>query len=281
MGIRKQPFGYQIRFGMIVTNPPEAETVCWIFERYAAGFSYRKLVDALAERGVPYDEGKPWNKNMVARILVDRRYIGTNGYPAIVTPEQFQRAAASRPETGTLAEENSAVKAIRSLVRCAGCGGRLQRRTNNIGYERWICPSCEGAPGRPSTPVLAASILALLNGLIQNPEQLRPPASAPITATSRRLQAELDRAMSMGAEEFDGAKAQTLAFSLASARFEELGSGDCETHRLRRAFERRTPTTELDAALLRETVAAILADADGKVSLKLKNEQTIGREPSI
>lgn len=280
MGIRKQPFGYQISFGTIVASQPEAETVRWIFLRYAEGVSYAGLVEELAERGVPYDMDKPWNKNMVARILANKRYIGTGGYPPIITPEQFQRAAVKRPGTGVLADENTDVKLIRPLIRCADCGGRLQRKTNNMGYERWFCPECGVSSNLSSTPNLTAAIIPLLNRLIRNPEQVKVPGYPTNPVTSRRLQAELDRIMSMGTEEFDSAKAKTLTLALAAARFEELGSRDCETSRLRRFFESRTSITELDAVLLRETVAAILIGADGKVSLKLKNEQTIGRESS-
>lgn len=60
---RKQPFGYRIVCGEIVPHESEAATVQWIFATYLAGASYSTLVGALQERGVPYDTGKPWNKN--------------------------------------------------------------------------------------------------------------------------------------------------------------------------------------------------------------------------
>lgn len=73
--IRKQPFGYWIVCGESVPHEGEVETVRWIFDSYLAGASYSTLVGALQERGVPYDVGKDWNKNMVARILEDRRLL--------------------------------------------------------------------------------------------------------------------------------------------------------------------------------------------------------------
>ena len=86
---RKQPFGYRMEFGEYTPHPAEAETVRRIYQTYLAGASYQELVEALQERGVAYDEGKLWNKNMVARILEDKRYIGTDRYPAILPEEQF------------------------------------------------------------------------------------------------------------------------------------------------------------------------------------------------
>ena len=86
---RKIPFGYRMEFGTYIPQPAEAETVRRIYQTYLAGASYKALVEALQERGVVYDECKLWNKNMVARILEDARYVGMDRYPAILPEEQF------------------------------------------------------------------------------------------------------------------------------------------------------------------------------------------------
>ena len=95
---RKWPFGYKMEFGEIVLHPAEAETVCWIYDSYLAGASYNALVDRLQERGIPYDGDKPWNKNMAARILADRRYTGEGGLPSIIPEAQFRMVQARRQE---------------------------------------------------------------------------------------------------------------------------------------------------------------------------------------
>jgi len=83
-GNRKQPFGYRMEFGEYTPHPAEAETVRWIYQTYLAGASYQELVEALQERGIAYDEGKLWNKNMVARILEEMglEVCGTHGTTA-------------------------------------------------------------------------------------------------------------------------------------------------------------------------------------------------------
>ena len=63
-----------MQFGEVVKNPPEAELVQRIFEKYLLGASLQTLTDALRDQEIPYEAGKLWNKNMVARILGDRRY---------------------------------------------------------------------------------------------------------------------------------------------------------------------------------------------------------------
>ena len=43
---------------------------------------------------VPYNTGKAvWNKNMVCRVLENRKYIGENAYPQIISDSDFKLAA--------------------------------------------------------------------------------------------------------------------------------------------------------------------------------------------
>lgn len=81
---RKIPFGYRMESGTLLPQTTEAETVRWIYASYLRGNSLKGLADKLREQGVPYMEGKVWNKNMVARILEDQRYAGTEDFPAII-----------------------------------------------------------------------------------------------------------------------------------------------------------------------------------------------------
>ncbi|MGN0593011.1 MAG: recombinase family protein, partial [Ruminococcus sp.] len=75
---RKQPFGYKMEFGKVVENPVESHEVCCIFSAYQRGASFQELAETMREKEVPYDQDKTWNKNMIARILADTRYMGTN-----------------------------------------------------------------------------------------------------------------------------------------------------------------------------------------------------------
>lgn len=115
---RKLPFGYRMEFGEHILQPAEAETVRWIYETYLAEASYKALVEVLQERGVAYDEGRLWNKNMVARILEDQRYIGTDHYPAILPEEQFRSAQEHRRERASPVRKTPAPMEMRRL-----CGG--------------------------------------------------------------------------------------------------------------------------------------------------------------
>jgi len=112
---RKLPFGYRMEFGEYTPHPAEAETVRWIYQTYLAGASYQELVKALQERGVAYDEGKLWNKNMVARILEDKRYVGTDRYPAILPEEQHRGARERRRDRAVPVRKTPAQMELRRL----------------------------------------------------------------------------------------------------------------------------------------------------------------------
>ena len=118
MGKRKQPFGYKMELGEIVPQPQEAETVRSIYLQYLAGASFKQLAEQLQTEDVPYDVDKPWNKNMVARILEDDRYIGEKYFPALIPTEQFHAAQERRKEMRPEYKQTPAQKELRRL-----CGG--------------------------------------------------------------------------------------------------------------------------------------------------------------
>ena len=81
MSLRHIPYGYRIEKGTPVIVPEEAEIVSRIFHRYDDGETLLAVADSLTEQQIDYYEGKrQWNKNMIARILENRKYIGEETY---------------------------------------------------------------------------------------------------------------------------------------------------------------------------------------------------------
>ena len=68
-----------------------------LFSRYDMGVSIRELTEFMNNTAVPYDPGKPWNKNMVARILADTRYLGDSGFPVLIDAAVFLDAEEKSP----------------------------------------------------------------------------------------------------------------------------------------------------------------------------------------
>ena len=115
MANRKQPFGYKMEQGQIVAHPREAEIVQTMFAQYNNGASLGALAQMLNEQEIPYEDGKRWNKNMVARILADERYLGVKGYPVLIDDISFQKAREKREKKQYPVQKTAAQKALRRL----------------------------------------------------------------------------------------------------------------------------------------------------------------------
>ena len=74
---RSIPFGYCMVNGKYALNNPEAEAIRKIFSDYIGGKSLKTIA---AEMTIPYNSGKTvWNKNMVCRVIENKKYIGESG----------------------------------------------------------------------------------------------------------------------------------------------------------------------------------------------------------
>lgn len=238
---RRLPFGYRMEMGELTLHTQEAEVVRWIFEQYCEGIPYNSLVDKLEAQPIPYDEGKSWNKNIVARILENRRYIGERGYPAIVSEEAFDTARKIRDARKAPAKRTEAEKLLRQLS------------------------------GQRRTKMAEAQTLAILNAIIDDPSQIQCPLSDQTVAPD--LKVELDKALSE--LPIDEERAKALVFQTAAARYRAIGPGEYETQRLRRIAEQAGRMDTLDAGILRSLVEAIESKQGEVVSLRLKNGQVI------
>ena len=241
MGKRKQPFGYKMEFGDIVLQPEEADTVRSIYLRYLAGASFKALAEALQEQGLPYDGEKRWNINMVARILQDKRYIGTDRFPPLIAEKQYLAVQERRKKLTHERTQTPAQKELRKL--------------------------CGGAPPQ----YVERQVLGILNRLIHDPQLIN--ASIPNIAESpifQRQRRELDTLLRSPPVDEEQAKSSALA--LASFMLTSIGPEEYETCRLQRLFQSRQPMQGLDAELLRQSIRKITY-CDRIVKILLKNNQ--------
>ncbi len=96
---RNIPFGYCVINGKYDLNIAESQVVQKIFSDYIGGKSLKVIA---SEMKIPYNTAKTvWNKNMVCRVLENKKYIGENGYPQIVEKHEFEQAAQIKAERTT------------------------------------------------------------------------------------------------------------------------------------------------------------------------------------
>ena len=247
MGNRKLPFGYQMRMGEIIRNEPEAKAVQDIFLQYTLGASLKEIAEQMSKTGPAYDEGKSWNKNMIARILENTKYTGADSYPRLVDIKLFEAAVEKRQTKQRLPERTPAQKALKR-----------------------VC-------SKPSTPEIEQQVMHLLSRLAEQPERITQPerTSAPVHTNA---QAELDDILNT--QPLDEDAARILICKLAQEQYDAIGSEEYETERLRRLFAAFECTAELNAELLQSTVSAVLVTQQA-VRLQLKNGQIIGKDDLV
>ena len=247
MGNRKLPFGYRMQMGEIVRSESEAKAVQDIFLQYTLGASLKEIAEQMSRSGPTYDEGKSWNKNMVARILENPKYIGTDSYPRLVDIKIFEAVAEKRQTKQRLPERTPAQKALKR-----------------------IC-------SKPPSPEIEQQVTHLLGRLSEQPERITQPerTSAPVHTNA---QAELDDILDT--QPLDEDAARNLICKLAQEQYDAIGNEEYETERLRRLFTAFECTAELNAELLQSAVSAVLVTCQ-TVRLQLKNGQIIGKDDLV
>ena len=247
MGNRKLPFGYQMRMGEIIRNEPETKAVQDIFLQYTFGASLKEIAEQMSRTGPAYDEGKSWNKNMIARILENPKYTGADSYPKLVDIKLFEAAAEKRQTKQRLPERTPAQKALKRV--------------------------CSKLP----TPEIEKEVMHLLGRLTEKPERIMQPDKQP-TPIHSTTQAELDEILNT--QPLDEAAARSLICKLAQEQYDAIGNEEYETERLRRLFTAFECTAKLNAELLQSAVTAVLVTRQA-VRLQLKNGQIIGKDDLV
>lgn len=242
MGYRKLPYGYRMEMGEACINEEEATYVKQIFSDYLGGASFKSIAGGLTERSITFDGEKPWNKNMVARLLSDERYTGKAGFPEIIPIEVLNEAVAKRQSQKKPQLPSSGYRAAQKLS--------SSRFSKGVEHQ----------------------LLALLNGLIKIPEKIvlpkceikygKNPNRAELDATLRQLPIDEDRA-------------KELIIHGALAAYESIPTSEYEAMRLRHLFKHTGTVTEIDAEFLRASVTRINIRSGHLVSVVLKSGQAV------
>lgn len=273
---RYLPFGYKVELGQITICDSEAEVIRGMFKKYADGAALKAIAEELSRTGPAYTPGKPtWNKNMVARILQNQSYLGTEKYPAILENSAFVSAQEQKEQKPYTITEPAVLKKIKRLFVCGVCGEPLGRRIKTSGGERWHCHS---NPAHISTAVNDTLLLENIHSLFcAIPERLKPQKPSAQTepeptAGIIRLQNEI--ASLLDRENSDDSLMTELILQLATEKYRACDNSHTRTAELQ-ARLKNTASDEINADRLLETVSQIAIYTTGEVSMKLKNGQTI------
>ncbi len=276
-------FGYQLTCGTVTPHELEAEMVRMVFRQYIAGESYSQIAAELEKAGCPYSEGASrWNKNMVGRILQNRKYLGQDAYPMLITENEFQQSALLQREKYTRRDIRTVpeVIALKGKVICGECGSHYERILDSRVGEKWRCRNSEcSTTVKITDTLLTEQVTDLLNYAITTPANIEIPSvethphDLEVTRLTNEINRELDKT------DCDEEYIKILIMARAAAQYAICSDGrlPIKARELRAAFKSHEPSMPFDTDLFECAVDAVIVQPDGAVSLMLKNGQHLNK----
>ena len=258
------PFGYCMRNGEITVDFNESKAVARIFEEYLNGSSLQQIAKLMESEKVQYsDISDRWNKNMVKRIIENKKYLGNEKYPQIIGEKFFTQANEKRMLRATSAYVISEdLQEIRNRTYCLECGHRLSRIGGSSRYEKWDCrnPECYKFEYRLTDRMIIDTVLAVINTAIANSSLLESDCEISTyspTADVIRRQNEINQMIDSTQVDFDRIKSEL--YRLAEMKYDCCTYNDDpqKTKQLRDLLENQKQLNTLNIGLFKFCVNRI------------------------
>lgn len=281
---RNVPFGYQYQNGVITTHSQEVSVLNRIFSEYQNGMPLLDIADRLNAENVEYQPGVTgWNKSRIMRLIEDERYTGKGGFPVISDERTHQAMVEIKAQKNTQhgTDRRSEIFHIDVPVICPTCGGEMVRRHDSRFkkcQQRWICSNaeCHTVIHKADSDLLH-DITVLLNRAIVNPELVQIPVIDD-SMSVQTLKAENEIARTLDTLDYDKNTLRKKMLECASLRYADIDSTPYIAHRLKATLADAEPLSVFSLALFKRTVQAIHLGKDGTVSIKVINDQMVGKD---
>lgn len=174
MAIRTTLYGYQVENGKTVIHNEESEVVKRVFSLYVEGETLNSIATMLTEGNVAYfqDEVK-WNKNTINRMLENKKYMGNDIYPMIISSSIFNQAKVVKERKSCKQETHTPeVELLREITVCGKCGSRFKRANTWGTREKWMCSKGCKCSIYIDDAILEGTVTSNLKMVIRNPDLL-------------------------------------------------------------------------------------------------------------
>lgn len=284
MKYRNIPFGYRFDSGIVVIDSAERKTLERIIAEYLDGKSLLKIAEALNADSVEYMPGTiGWNKARIMRILDDHRYTGEDGLPMLINAATFELLKTKKTSKNNLRETdfNSDIFKLSDKVRCASCGSIMHRRHDSRikCADRWTCENndCSTLVGLADRDLIDR-ITECLNIIIGNPNIIECSTHTSIPANTEVMKTENEIGRILDTRGFDIAEAKKKMLECVSLKYNYIPKDNNISERMKAEFEASSPLSTFSCDLFEKTVSEVLLEANGEITLKLKNGQVIRKE---
>ena len=279
---RTIPFGYCMKNGEITTELKEVYAVATIFSEYLNGNSLLQIARLMESEKIRYTaDSEHWNKNMVKRIIENKKYLGNDKYPQIISEKFFTMANEKRIQKATsVCVISEDLQEIRNRTYCAECGHRLSRIGGNCRHEKWDCrnPDCYRLEYQFTDQMIIGAVLTVLNTAIANTNLIKSSdeisAYSP-TADIIRKQNEINQMTDSARPDFDRIKAEI--FRLAELKYTccTYNENPQKTAEIKALLENYKQLNSLDIGLFKACVSRILISHFCTVEVEFINGVTI------
>lgn len=234
MANRYIPFGYEIIDAEVVIIEREADVVRNVFSLYVQGNSLKNISDRLNMLPISYaGDGRQWDKNIVKRIIENKKYAGDKDYPVIIPPETAELALKCKEKRGgeITAEDKCKLDAYRKITSCGICGSKMMRKHAGSGKNRriyWQCTNRECSCSRHMfrENILDRIIAELLNELTDDLEMIEYTAEKDYERDTEVIRLTNEINDIIGSSKSEAADVIERIMNLASKKFKMCKAGD-------------------------------------------------------
>jgi len=275
------PYGYRIEDGKVTVCQKEAAIVKEIYDKRAAGVILSEIAAILNDRGIPFYGEFGWDKHKVKRTLENDRYLGIDGYPAILDRQTIDKARSFQYYAEVNRSCHPSVHLIKSKIICAKCGTKINRKVERNRRQPvvWFCQGC-GAMLPIIDEALLQAILEshreLKNGLLENTSG--SPFPIPARPSIKLLEDRLHRQLHQ--RDADVQDILALIREWAAEKYEAAKDESADhTERLAAILE-NVSLTEYDDVLVERIVRNIILSETGAITVRYINgmDITTGKE---
>lgn len=273
--IRNCPFGYQMQNGVYIVVPEEKILIQDLFMGYLNGASLNQLSDMAEQTGLKFRENATsWNKNMVSRILDNKRYWDGEKYPPILTQDIAKRVSDLKKSK---ASPKSEIPFIRKRMTCPYCGDVLQRNGKKSPRIYWDCKGCQNRFGPIPDNELLQMVTEKLLAVCRNPQMTEPERSVnnSLSIQAARLTNEINQLLDQ--REVDADRLLPLILECAAEKYKTCGikESDHLTIKIKTLFQEHSNDEGLDRELFEQTVKQVILQPGGSIQFKLLNGKTV------
>lgn len=246
-----------------------------IYADYLEFFSARHIAEALNIIGIAYKNGRPWNKNVIYRILDDARYVGEGEYPLIICRETWEKVSQQR-RSNKIQYMDTAFLEVRRKMVCAHCEGQLMRNQQNRKAAWWECKKCGMQTRIIEDADAYQSVFTKIDRLLRNQESIHIDAKREVLDLECiRLQREFARLLADPRTQQE--ELETLAKQITQLKYNDIDprGNEYATRQILKILSIFPADKGEKPQLFRQIVSKVLVSENGTIQLKLINGQII------